>query len=185
VRVAPSSDHLPRFAIALAGWSLIYLVPHLYWALGGTAGFSALKPSAVALTDWQAINWAATVVLAIPALIAAGLSRARPGWLRTGLLLSCLLGAAIATAHGLYGIVYRFLTLAGVVDIDGQAFDASRHGWVLWDLLVFEPWFLVEGLLFVGIGWAASRPASRRRWLVSCALAVTLATISGLVGVRV
>jgi hypothetical protein len=58
------------------------------------------------------------------------------------------IGAAIAAGHGLYGIVYRTLNVAGVVDVDGAAFDAARHGWVLWDLFLFEPWFLIEGVLF-------------------------------------
>ena len=36
------------------------------------------------------------------------------------------------------------------------AFDASRHEWALWDLFVFEPWFLIEGVLFIAAGAAAS-----------------------------
>ena len=171
--------------MALAVWSVAYMVPHVYWALDGTIGLSALKPSAPALPEWRAINWAATVVLAVPALIALALMRARPGAFKASLLIASLAGAAIAAGHGVYGIVYRSLTVAGVVDVDGQSFDASRHGWVVWDLLVFEPWFLIEGLLFAGVGWAASPPAWRRTWIVACVIGVGLATTSGLVGVRV
>ena len=66
-----------------------------------------------------------------------------------------------------------------------EQFDASRHGWVIWDLLVFEPWFLIEGVLFAGVGWAATPPSSRRTWIIACSTAITLSVVTGLVGVRV
>lgn len=183
---SPRADRaVVMFAVALAVWSVAYLAPHLYWALDGTIGLSALKPSAPAVPEWRAINWAATGVLALPALIAAAVVRARPGAFKASLSIACLVGAAIAAGHGLYGIVYRSLTVAGMIDIDGRSFDAARQGWVVWDLLVFEPWFLIEGLLFAGFGWAASPPRFRRTWIIACATGVTLATISALVGLRV
>jgi len=183
---SPGTDRtLVVFATALALWSVAYLVPHLYWALGGTIGLSAVKPSASALPEWRAINWAASGVLALPALVAVAVVRARPGVVKTGLLLITMAGSAIAAAHGLYGIVYRSVTVAGAIDVDGQSFDASRHGWVIWDLLVFEPWFLIEGLLLAGVGSIATPPSSRRRWIIACAAAIALATLTGLLGVRV
>jgi hypothetical protein len=186
---APTSPRADRtvavLATALAVWSLAYLVPHLYWALGGTTGLSALKPSASALPEWRAINWAATGVLALPALLAVALARARPGGVKTGLLLISLAGAAIAAAHGLYGIVYRSLMVTGAIDVEGESFDASRHGWVIWDLVVFEPWFLIEGLLLAGVGVAATSPSVRRRWVIACAAGIAVATVTGLLGVRI
>jgi hypothetical protein len=183
---SPGTDRtLVVFATALALWSVAYMVPHLYWALGGTIGLSAVKPSASALPEWRAINWAASAVLALPALLAVALVRARPGVVKTGLLLITLAGSAIAAAHGLYGIVFRSITVAGAIDVDGESFDASRHGWVIWDLLVFEPWFLIEGLLLAGVGWIATPPSFRRRWISACAAGIALATLTGLLGVRV
>jgi hypothetical protein len=107
-----------------------------------------LKPSAAALTQWRTINWAASVVLVLPVVIAAALVRSRADPLKATLMVASLGGAAIAAGHGLYGIIYRVLTVAGVVEVDGRPFDATLHGRVLWDLFVFEPWFLIEGLLF-------------------------------------
>ncbi len=183
---SPVTDRtLVVMATALFIWSVAYLIPHLYWALGGTIGLSALKPSASALAEWRAINWAASGVLALPAVLAVALVRRGPGAVKTGLLLMSLTGSAIATAHGLYGIAYRALTVAGAIDVDGQRFDASRHGWVIWDLLVFEPWFLIEGLLLAGIVAASTSPCLRRRWIVACAAGIALATLTGLLGVRV
>lgn len=176
---------LVAFASALAVWSIVYLLPHLYWGLGGTAGLSVVKPSASALPEWQAINLAASGVLALPALLAVALVAVRAGTAKSGLLLVSLAGSAIATSHGLYGIIYRSLMVAGTIDVDGQTFDASRHGWVLWDLLVFEPWFLIEGLLLAGTGGAVVAPQSRRRWVLACTVSVAMATLTGVVGIRI
>ncbi len=172
-------------AIAVTVWSVAYLVPHLYWAIGGTHGLSAVKPSARALPEWRAINWAASGVLALPAMLAVALVRARSRALKAGLLLVCLAGSSIAAAHGLYGIVYRALIVSGTIDVDGEPFDASRHGWVIWDLAVFEPWFLIEGLLLAALGAAVTPTCFRRRWIIACAAGIGFATLTGLLGLRV
>jgi Protein of unknown function (DUF3995) len=174
-------------AAALAAWSILYVVPHVYWALGGEAGFSLVRPSATRLDDWRLINAIASVVLLVPVLIAWGLARdAQHRRMRVVLLGASLLGAAIAASHGIYGIVYRTLNLAGVVAVDGRTVSASNDPWVLWDLLLFEPWFLIEGLLFVAVGWAAhSTPGGKRRWLLLCLAGVALATVTGLLRLRI
>jgi hypothetical protein len=54
------------------------------------------------------------------------------------------------------------------------------------DLFVFEPWFVIEGVLFATAGWASmSASESRRRWLVACLVGISLATTSGVFGLRV
>lgn len=173
--------------LALCAWSLLYVLPHLYWALGGDALLFMVKQSAAEMDDWRAINWAASVVLAGAALVGPALiwSTARP-LLRASTLAVCLAGAAIAGSHGAFGIVYRALNVAGVADVDGTAFVASKHGWVLWDLYVFEPWFLIEGVLFIAAGGSAITPsATRRRWTVGCSLAAGVAALTGLLGLRI
>jgi hypothetical protein len=162
----------------LLAWSLAYAAPHVYRASGGTVGLSAVAPSAAALPQWRAINWAATPVLVLAGLIGAGLVWARRhGSRRWGLalLLASLAGCSIAASHGIYGIVDRALEVAG----------ADRPRWVLWDLLVFEPWFLSEGVLFAVAGWCyLTSPADRRRWVAACVVGVGLGLLSGLLGLR-
>jgi hypothetical protein len=181
------ADRRRLFAPALCVWSVLYVVPHAYWAVGGGIGFSALKPSATAQDEWQTINAVASAILLVPVGIGIALVRAPSHRLARALLLTaCLGGASIAVSHGVYGIVYRVLNIAGVVEIDGEGFDADRHPWVLWDLLVFEPWFVIEGVLFAAAGWAAtSSSESRRRWVFGCLAGIALAMASGVLGLRV
>ncbi len=177
----------PGWPLALCTWSLLYVLPHLYWALGGESLLFTVKESAAAMEDWRRINWAASVVLTGAALLGPALiwSAARPR-LRSTVLGACLVGAAVAGSHGAFGIVYRALGVAGVTDVDGAAFDVSEHEWALWDLFVFEPWFLIEGVLFTAAGAAALASArARRRWTVACVAAVGVATLTGLLGLRV
>lgn len=177
----------PVWPMALFAWSLLYMLAHLYWALGGDALLFMVRKSAVEMDDWRAINFAASVMLTGAALIGPALiwttARRR---LRMVTLTACVAGAAIAGGHGAFGIIYRALNVAGVTDIEGTAFDASRHEWVLWDLLVFEPWFFIEGVLFAGAGAAAFETTrTRRRWVVGCLVAAGFATLTGLLGLRV
>jgi hypothetical protein len=173
--------------LALCAWSLLYMLPHLYWALGGNALLFMVKQSAAEMDDWQAINWAASAVLTAAALVGPALiwSTGRPR-LRVAMLAACVAGAAIAGSHGAFGVIYRALNLAGVTDIDGTSFDASRHEWALWDLFVFEPWFLIEGVLFIAAGAGTfTTSQTRRRWTAGCLAATGLATATGLLGLRV
>ncbi len=171
---------------ALSVWSGLYVVPHIYWAAGGGVGFSALKPSATAREDWEAINAVASVILLIPVAIGLLLPRTSSHRPRALLLAACLAGASIAMSHGVFGIVYRVLNLIGAVDIDGEPFTPTQHAWVIWDLYIFEPWFLIEGMLFAAAGRAAMAGAhAQDRWLLACALGVSLGLISGAAGVRI
>jgi hypothetical protein len=190
---SPPLDHdvKQRFALGwplgLCAWSLLYMLPHLYWALGGDALLFMVKQSAAEMDNWHGINWAASVVLTGAALLGPALiwSTARPR-LRAATLAMCVAGAAIAGSHGAFGIVYRVLNVAGLTDIDGTAFDASRHDWALWDLFVFEPWFLVEGVLFIAAGAAVlTTTQARGRWTAGCLAATGIATLTGLLGLRV
>jgi len=58
-----------------------------------------------------------------------------------------------------------------------QSFD--RRASDLQDLLLNEPWFLVEGLLWIALGLACVRPSRRDSWLITAAGACLLLTAVG------
>jgi hypothetical protein len=132
------------------------MLPHLYWAVGGMIGLWMLKPSILELAQWELINWVASIFLTAASLLGLGFIYLRKRRLLSGLLLAiALVGCSLATSHGIYETINRILQIAGVVELEAGPFNRNEYAYVLWNLVLFEPWFLIEGILPV-----------RRRWLV-------------------
>jgi hypothetical protein len=163
------------------------MLPHLYWAAGGTAMRSAFRPAAAEEPAFRLINGVASAMLTGAALVALLLARGRCPWpLRWGLLAIAWAGGALSVAHAIYGIIDRTLIVSGARLVESRHFAVDEHGWVLWDLLVFEPWFLIEGVLFGVAGWASlTRSRDRRLWAWLCVLGVLGGLGTALLGVRV
>jgi hypothetical protein len=167
-------------------WSLLYGLAHLYWGLGGTAGHQIYKPSADDESIWAIANLFAFVLMAFAGVLGFALLRAStPSLLRLGLLGIIGAGSAIAASHGAFGIAFRAASVLGISDVDGVPFDVHEHAWVLWDMLVIEPWFLVEGLLLGLVGYQAqTSPHRRKLWLWSMVGAFVVALATGVLGLR-
>lgn len=167
-------------------WSIAYMLPHLYWALGGTAGQALLRPSILELPQWELINWVASGFLtAAGCLGLAFVYHRQRGFLRWLLLAIALAGCSLATSHGMYGIVNRILQIAGVAAVESAPFKLTEHTYVVWDLVLFEPWFLIEGILLGLVGWyALDKPHHRQIWLILCVVGIIVGLVTGLLGVR-
>lgn len=169
---------LAGYAVAL--WSLLYLVPHLVWALGVRAGFTALHPSIATLPQWRTINWVASAILGVAALLGLALRRRAPSAaMHRASLTVAWFGSCIATAHGLVGIGMRIATVSSWP-------QPVVPAWLYWDLLVFEPWFLIEGVLLAVAGGVLlpDRP-QRKRWVFACVGGTIIAIIFALLRVKV
>lgn len=76
--------------------------------------------------------------------------------------------------------------MAGVVELESGPFNPIEHAYVLWDLILFEPWFTIEGILLAIVGWCyLNRARNRRIWLLLCVIGTIIGLITGLLGVRV
>src|SRR3954449_5589169 len=85
--------------------------------------------------------------------------------------------------HALIDMSQRMLSLAGLLSIDlpfWQTIDQRQSD--LHDLLVNEPWFFVEGMLWAASACTAGLRSSplRRWWIVSAVFAIVALTIMGL-----
>jgi hypothetical protein len=167
-------------------WSMAYMLPHLYWALGGRAGMGLLRPSVLVLPEWELINWVASAILTAAGLLGLAFVYLRRGRFLRGLLLAiALAGCAVAASHGIYGIIYRILQIAGLAELEAGPFNWNEHAYLVWDLVLFEPWFLIEGILLGVAGWYyLNQPRHRQLWLLACIVATTIGLITGLLGVR-
>lgn len=151
---------------AAVAWCAVFGGLHLYWALGGTAGFAEFSvPSnkTLALTRdpfYVGITWVVVILCLMAAIIALApiqpWSRRMPRWLLlTPLWVACALfllrgiGNLAETALITFGGLH-FAPLAGP---DAQAW---RH-WLLIDSVLFSPWFILGGFFFGAAAWSARR----------------------------
>ena len=181
----PPSRCMVWSGYAVLIWSAAYGLLHLLWALG--IGLSMLKPSALEISQFKVANVVTAIFLTAVGFLGPVLIHLKRRTLLSWLLLGIVLvGCSLSTSHGIYGIVHRTLQIAGVVELEAGPFHPMEHAYVLWDLLVFEPWFAIEGILLAVMGWCyLDRPRDRRIWLMLCAVGVLFGLITGLVGVRI
>lgn len=180
----PPSRCLVWSGYALLIWSAAYGLLHLLWALG--IGLSMLKPSALKIPQFIVANLAAAVLLtAVGFLGLTFIHLRRQRFLRWLLLAISLVGCSLSTSHGIYGIINRILQIAGVVELEAGPFHPMEHAYVLWDLILFEPWFTIEGILLALVGWCyLGKEHSKRIWFMLCIAGIIVGMITGLLGVR-
>ncbi len=122
------------FAYAAFVWSVVFLVPHVYWAAGSTVGLDGQSMDGVL----AAINYAAIILSIIAAALALALVRPWGALLPHRLLLIGAWGAcALLSLRGDVGLIQAL-----VVWVGGSDSELTTLG------LIFEPLFLVGGILF-------------------------------------
>jgi hypothetical protein len=173
----PRVDSGHRLAWLLALWAFAYACYRAYYAMGGTFGLFGEPVSDV---EFRAINAVGAAIIFVAAILppvavrVPVLRRALPalGWL----------AAVGCCTHALVNITLRVLSLTGVHPTvlpaevwrwyDRQASD-------LQDVLLNEPWFLAEGLLWAALGLTFVAARSRRAWVLSAVVACLALTVAG------
>lgn len=150
---ASTSSSWPGYAAAAAAFT--FAVPSLYWAAGGMAGVSTLGGRIEELarqrnTGLVVATWAAFLLKVLGGVLALALVQSWGRRLPRGpVLLTSWAGAVLLSAHGTLQTATVALILAGLVD-DTQGLSSGARRW---RLFLWEPWFLIWGLL---LGLAAS-----------------------------
>lgn len=150
-----SSRSTSRVGYAACAWALAFAAANVYWGLGGRVAFPFPDyDAAISDPSLVALNWAAVVLKVGMAVVALATvwswGRSIP---RRALLVAAWgLGAAMV-AYGALGMVVDGLRVAGVIGVPESAATAVR-----WHLLLWDPWWLLGGILFV----AAARDYGRR-----------------------
>lgn len=128
---------------------LLFAAVSVYWGLGGTWLLDTINESferkaRAGETGVLLAAWAAAVLKVMAAVLPLLALRPlkNPTWSRCVWVLAWT-AAAIATLYGLLQTTLAQLTLAGVINASA-AVDDRRHVWLAF---VWEPWFLIWGLL--------------------------------------
>ena len=153
-------------ALGALAVGLAYAAISAYWGLGGswlldTVGISLSQPGQAGRSAALLAVWGAAVVKAIAAVLPLVAIRAWPRRLdprreRWARVLSWV-EAAILIGYGLVLTVTGLLVQAGVVAASANA----DHRALRWHAYVWDPWFLVWGILVL-IALLRSRPPRRR-----------------------
>lgn len=138
-----TSNQKPAYAAFV--WSVVFLIPHVYWAAGGTVGLEVESVDGLL----AAVNYAAIVLSIVAAVLALALVRPWGASLPHRVLLIGAWGACVLLSlRGSVGLIQALVFMLG-----GSDDELSRIG------LVFEPLFLVGGILFGLAAWQYQRTA--------------------------
>ncbi len=160
-------------AARLAALTALAGIPiHVYSAAGGTwalpGGAATAKLPALGVT-----NLAVALLLACGAAWLYGLTSGLAHRLPADLVLAPVwAGAVICVSHAVFGLTTKGLYIAGVRSAvswpEHGITAAQKTSSALQDISIFEPWFLLLGLL---LAWAAHQliatTAGRRWWVAS------------------
>lgn len=156
----PPRSWLDGVGYVACAWALIFSAQSFYHAAGGTAGAETIGPAIaepVLAREplWVAAMWITGGLKVAAALLALALVRPWGRLLPRRLLLMAGWGAVavMAVYEGAASLVQHALMVAGVIDIPaGLGATAAR-----WHLALWDPWWLLGGILFGLATWRYQR----------------------------
>jgi Protein of unknown function (DUF3995) len=148
---------------AAAVWSFVFAALSCYWAAGGTLGLHTLSTQITGRTNdpgFIALVWGTALAKVVAGVLALALVQRWGRRLDHRLLLIAGWATGVAlTAYGALGLVQAVLALAGVVDPPaGADRDVLR-----WYAFLWEPYWLLGGVLFLLATWHHWRVSTPRR----------------------
>ena len=151
----PPDVRRPRFAwagYAACAWALAFALLSFYWAAGGMIGVKTLSTdlrhdAEVRSAGFVALVWATGVLKVGAGLLALALVQRWGSRVPRRLLLVVGWGTgALLTLYGGMGLVSAAVGELGIV----ESIDPST---VRWYLLLWEPYWVLGGLLFLAAAW--------------------------------
>jgi len=140
-------------AAAACAWAFLFAALSFFWAAGGRTGLQPLEQQPTSSrTVWLVVNLAAGILKIGGGLLALAL-------VRTGehrsihrlLLAAAWIGGVGLCLYGGLGLVADVLHVAGIIND-----PATRH-WFLWYLVLWDPWWVLGGGLYVAAAWLTRR----------------------------
>ncbi|MCM2577167.1 DUF3995 domain-containing protein [Streptomyces meridianus] len=188
VRPAPR----PVWVHSAFAFTLLFTAIHVYWAVGGTWGLPLAVMQAQAQATTKAANAVVSVIMVIGAVWVLALNHPVGRRIPAFVLLAPLwAGAVVCVSHAVFGFATKILYLNGrhgavdfpvVPGVDAATAADSNRLSALQDILVFEPCFLIQGVLLALAARQFIRtPAGRRTWSVSVIVGIAVIDVFGAV----
>ncbi len=150
---------------AACAWAFVFAAMSFYWAAGGTAGADTIGPTikelALAREPWfVAVLWLTGAMKVIAGLLALALvrpwGRPVPHWM---LLVAAWGTGALLVLYGGVNLAVRGLMTIGAMNTPESMHSTAAR----WHLLLWDPWWLLGGLLFCAAAWHYQRRSCNRR----------------------
>lgn len=157
-----TSSSLGWAPYAACAWALLFGALSFYWALGGTFLADTLPSGLVAMAHdpgFLAVVWLTGVVKVVAGLGALVLARGWLPWMpRTLKLFVAWAGGVGLLLYGAFPFVVGVLLLTGVLPHDASVdWDGMR-----WHVALWDPWWMLGGVLFLLTAWWYQRTTSVR-----------------------
>jgi hypothetical protein len=150
-------------AYAAAAWAFVFAAMSFYWAAGGAVGSSTMSdaivsPARAREPRFVALLWTTGALKAIAGLLALALVRPSGRLLPRWIPLTGVWVAGIGMLlYGGANLAVRAVMAAGLLATPASMYsDAAR-----WHLVLWDPWWVLGGALFVAAAWSSTR--NRRR----------------------
>jgi hypothetical protein len=143
-------------AYAACSWAFLFAALSFFWAAGGRTGLQPLElEAAPGDAMWIVINLVAGIIKISIGLIALALVQP---W---GRIIPRKLLRAGAWALGVGMFLYGGLGLVSdVLHLSGVIADPANGKWFFWYLVLWDPWWMLGGVLYLTAAWLTRRVPS-------------------------
>ncbi len=142
-------------AYAACGWAFLFAALSFFWAAGGRTGLHPLEQDATSNAFlWTIVNLVAGILKGIMGLLPLALVRWQEQRRYRKLLLGTvwLLGVGMCLYGGL-GLISDVLHVTGII------YDPGSWKWFFWYLVLWDPWWVLGGVLYVATAWFVQHKA--------------------------
>ncbi|RKN81955.1 DUF3995 domain-containing protein [Paenibacillus ginsengarvi] len=156
---AKISPYKPYAAYFACVWSFTFAAKSFYWAAGGTAGTATIGDTITELSQsawFSLVLWGTGISKALVGLLALALVQPWGSKVPRWMLLVAAWGTGILfTLYAGANLVVRGLMKAGIMSTpESMHSEAAR-----WHLLLWDPWWLLGGFLFIRAAWTFTQSA--------------------------
>lgn len=138
-------------AYAACGWAFLFAALSFFWAAGGRTGLHPLEQQGTS-PMWIALNLSAGVLKVVVGLIPLALVRYQGGKYYRKLLFIAVWGLGVGMSlYGGLGLVSDVLHVTGIIS------DPETWKWFFWYLVLWDPWWVLGGVLYLATAWLTYR----------------------------
>lgn len=158
IAVLSSNKQLRLFCFMATMWSILFMIVSIYWAFGGKLGLETLGESITTSASQPVFIWFVWLTAAMKlgaAIVAIALCyKWKHRQIRMISLMTGFFVGTLCLLYGLANVVVRALMALDLISTPEAMYSSAAF----WHLVLWNPWWIAGGVLFL----AASVTAYRR-----------------------